>query len=127
MRNGDNGTSFSYQEYFGKWCDVLCSSILQKDGQIKFWEAECFKIDPDTKKLHCRTNIGTNLEGNGEFIVDYDYLVITVGARASTFNTPGVVEHCHFLKVNFHRHLFQLKMLIVLEFMTANLSFCLLY
>ncbi|XP_074589204.1 external alternative NAD(P)H-ubiquinone oxidoreductase B3, mitochondrial-like [Curcuma longa] len=72
--------------------------IRKKDGQIKFWEAECFKIDPDTKKLHCRTNIGTNLEGNGEFIVDYDYLVITVGARASTFNTPGVVEHCHFLK-----------------------------
>ncbi|XP_042457611.1 external alternative NAD(P)H-ubiquinone oxidoreductase B3, mitochondrial-like [Zingiber officinale] len=72
--------------------------IRKKDGQIKFWEAECFKIDPDAKKLHCRTNIGTNLEGNGEFIVDYDYLVITVGARASTFNTPGVVEHCHFLK-----------------------------
>lgn len=83
--------------------------IPQKDGEIKFWEAECFKIDPDTKKLHCRTNIGTNLEGNGEFIVNYDYLVIAVGARASTFNTPGVVEHCHFLKVIFHHHLFHIE------------------
>lgn len=78
---------------------------MQKDGEIKFWEAECFKLDPDNKKVYCRTNIGTNLEGNGEFLVDYDYLVIAVGARANTFNTPGVVEHCHFLKVRFRNHL----------------------
>ncbi|WOL15682.1 external alternative NAD(P)H-ubiquinone oxidoreductase B3, mitochondrial-like [Canna indica] len=72
--------------------------ISKKGGEIKFWEAECFKIDPDHKKIHCRTNIATNLDGNGEFCVDYDYLVIAVGARANTFNTPGVVEHCNFLK-----------------------------
>ncbi|THU44044.1 hypothetical protein C4D60_Mb02t03220 [Musa balbisiana] len=72
--------------------------IRKKGGEIKFWEAECFKIDPDNKKVHCRTNIGTNLEGNGEFLVDYDYLVIAVGARVNTFNTSGVVQHCHFLK-----------------------------
>ncbi|KAJ8493368.1 hypothetical protein OPV22_015089 [Ensete ventricosum] len=72
--------------------------ITKKGGEIKFWEAECFKLDPENKKVYCRSNIGTNLEGNGEFLVDYDYLVIAVGARANTFNTPGVVEHCHFLK-----------------------------
>ncbi|CAL9048767.1 unnamed protein product [Musa banksii] len=72
--------------------------ITKKGGEIKFWEAECFKIDPENKKVYCRSDIGTNLEGNGEFLVDYDYLVIAVGARANTFNTPGVVEHCHFLK-----------------------------
>ncbi|URD91391.1 Pyridine nucleotide-disulfide oxidoreductase [Musa troglodytarum] len=72
--------------------------IRKKGGEIKFWEAECFNIDPDNKKVHCRTNTGTNLERNGEFLVDYDYLVIAVGARVNTFNTPGVVQHCHFLK-----------------------------
>ncbi|XP_008793641.1 external alternative NAD(P)H-ubiquinone oxidoreductase B2, mitochondrial-like [Phoenix dactylifera] len=72
--------------------------IKKKGGEIKFWEAECFKIDPTNKKVHCRSNIGTNLDGNGEFLLDYDYLVISIGARANTFNTPGVVEHCHFLK-----------------------------
>ncbi|KAG1365410.1 external alternative NAD(P)H-ubiquinone oxidoreductase B3, mitochondrial [Cocos nucifera] len=72
--------------------------IKKKGGDIKFWEAECFKIDPTNKKVHCRSNIGTNLDGNGEFLLDYDYLVIAIGARANTFNTPGVVEHCHFLK-----------------------------
>jgi NADH:ubiquinone reductase (non-electrogenic) len=30
--------------------------------------------------------------------VDYDYLIIAVGANVNTFNTPGVTEHCHFLK-----------------------------
>lgn len=66
---------------------------------IKFWEAECYKIDQVNKKVHCRSDIGTNLDGHGEFTVDYDYLIIAVGAKPNTFNTPGVVENCHFLKV----------------------------
>lgn len=37
--------------------------------------------------------------GTGEFSLEYDYLVIAVGAQVNTFNTPGVVENCHFLKV----------------------------
>uniref|UniRef100_A0A0E0LR40 NADH:ubiquinone reductase (non-electrogenic) n=1 Tax=Oryza punctata TaxID=4537 RepID=A0A0E0LR40_ORYPU len=72
--------------------------LEKKGGDIKFCEAECFKIDSANKKIHCRSNIGTNLDGNGEFLVDYDYLVIAVGARSNTFNTPGVEENCYFLK-----------------------------
>lgn len=72
--------------------------IKKKGGEVRFWEAECFKIDPTNKKVHCRSEYGTNLDGNGEFEVNYDYLVIAMGARANTFNTPGVEEHCHFLK-----------------------------
>lgn len=34
-----------------------------------------------------------------EFSIDYDYLVIAMGGRSNTFNTPGVEEHAHFLKV----------------------------
>lgn len=34
-----------------------------------------------------------------EFIVDYDYLVVAMGARVNTFNTPGVEENCLYLKV----------------------------
>ncbi|CAA6656639.1 unnamed protein product [Spirodela intermedia] len=45
--------------------------IRKKGGGIKFWEAECFKIDPTNKKIY---------------------------SKANTFNTPGVIEHCHFLK-----------------------------
>ncbi|KAK8960970.1 hypothetical protein KSP40_PGU013288 [Platanthera guangdongensis] len=72
--------------------------MRKKTGPVKFSEAECYKIDPKSKKIHCRSNIGTNLDGNGEFELDYDYLVVALGARSNTFNTPGVPEHCHFLK-----------------------------
>lgn len=30
--------------------------------------------------------------------MDYDYLIVAVGARVNTFNTPCVEENCHFLK-----------------------------
>ncbi|KAJ6853381.1 external alternative NAD(P)H-ubiquinone oxidoreductase B3, mitochondrial-like [Iris pallida] len=72
--------------------------IRKKGGDIEFWEAECFKIDPANKKVHCRSDIGANLDGSNEFQVDYDYLVIAIGAKSNTFNTPGVEENCHFLK-----------------------------
>ena len=80
---------------------ILCPYIiLQRNGAFRFWEAECFKIDPANKKVHCRSDVGTNIDGNGEFVVDYDYLIVSVGARPNTFNTPGVTENCHFLKVS---------------------------
>uniref|UniRef100_A0ACD5W581 Uncharacterized protein n=1 Tax=Avena sativa TaxID=4498 RepID=A0ACD5W581_AVESA len=72
--------------------------VRKRGGAFRFWEAECFKIDPTSKKIHCRAGDGTNVDGNGDFVVDYDYLVVTVGAKPNTFNTPGVVENCHFLK-----------------------------
>ncbi|KMZ62864.1 External alternative NAD(P)H-ubiquinone oxidoreductase B2, mitochondrial [Zostera marina] len=72
--------------------------MQKKGGNIRFWEAECFKIDHVNKKVLCRSTDEKNLVQNGEFSVDYDYLIIAMGARANTFNTPGVTENCHFLK-----------------------------
>jgi NADH:ubiquinone reductase (non-electrogenic) len=66
---------------------------------VQFSEAECFKIDAENRKVYCRSNANNNLGGKEEFVVDYDYLIIGVGAQVNTFNTPGVVENCHFLKV----------------------------
>ncbi|PKA66544.1 NAD(P)H dehydrogenase B2, mitochondrial [Apostasia shenzhenica] len=71
--------------------------IRKKKGETKFLEAECFKIDPANKKVHCRY-AGVTTGVNEEFLVDYDYLVIAIGARANTFNIPGVEQNCHFLK-----------------------------
>ncbi|KAL0400008.1 UNVERIFIED_CONTAM: External alternative NAD(P)H-ubiquinone oxidoreductase B1, mitochondrial [Sesamum radiatum] len=72
--------------------------IKKRNGEIKYWEAECLKIDPANKKVFCRSNIDENLAGSNEFSLEYDYLVIAIGAQVNTFNTPGVMEHCHFLK-----------------------------
>ncbi|CAK9144090.1 unnamed protein product [Ilex paraguariensis] len=72
--------------------------VKKKSVDIRYWEAECFKIDPENKQVYCRANQETDLNGKEEFVVPYDYLVIAVGARPNTFNTPGVEENCHFLK-----------------------------
>lgn len=75
--------------------------VMQKNLDIGFKEAECFKIDIVNQKVHCKSIQNTNMGGKEEFTVDYDYLVVAMGARANTFNTPGVVENAHFLKVKF--------------------------
>ncbi|CAL0303919.1 unnamed protein product [Lupinus luteus] len=74
-------------------------SITRKRGaSVQFSEAECYKIDPKTNKVYCRAVQGKKLGSAEEFSIDYDYLVIAMGARSNTFNTPGVQEHAHFLK-----------------------------
>lgn len=78
---------------------VFLSFTFQRNGEVQFFEAECVKIDASNKKIMCRSNIHNNLVGNDEFSLEYDYLVIAIGAQVNTFNTPGVIENCHFLKV----------------------------
>nr|XP_023882707.1 external alternative NAD(P)H-ubiquinone oxidoreductase B2, mitochondrial-like [Quercus suber]POE72683.1 external alternative nad(p)h-ubiquinone oxidoreductase b2, mitochondrial [Quercus suber] len=68
--------------------------VRKKHSDVQFCEAECFKIDAENKKIYC----WSTQNGKDEFVVDFDYLIISVGARVNTFNTPGVEEHCHFLK-----------------------------
>ncbi|KAL1560709.1 External alternative NAD(P)H-ubiquinone oxidoreductase B4, mitochondrial [Salvia divinorum] len=72
--------------------------VRKKQFDVQFREAECYKIDTKNKKVHCKSTQQNNVGGSDEFTVDYDYLVIAMGARSNTFNTPGVVEHTHFLK-----------------------------
>ncbi|KAI8007915.1 hypothetical protein LOK49_LG07G02308 [Camellia lanceoleosa] len=78
--------------------EPIRNMIKKKNGEIKFWEAECLKIDATSKRVFCRSNLDENLVGNNDFFLDYDYLIIAVGAQVNTFNTPGVVEYCYFLK-----------------------------
>ncbi|KAE9620663.1 hypothetical protein Lal_00019726 [Lupinus albus] len=74
-------------------------SITRKSGvNAQFSEAECYKIDPKINKVYCRAVQGKKVGSGEEFSIDYDYLVIAMGARSNTFNTPGVLEHAHFLK-----------------------------
>ncbi|KAF3451568.1 hypothetical protein FNV43_RR07663 [Rhamnella rubrinervis] len=72
--------------------------VRKKSMDVRFCEAECIKIDVENKKVYCRSNQNNNLDGEEDFVVDYDYLVIAIGANVNTFNTPGVLENCHFLK-----------------------------
>ncbi|KAJ9563115.1 hypothetical protein OSB04_008275 [Centaurea solstitialis] len=68
--------------------------VKKKNVNVNYWEAECYRIDAKNKKIYCRSS----QEDKEEFVVDYDYLVVAMGARVNTFNTPGVEENCLYLK-----------------------------
>ncbi|KAL8470534.1 hypothetical protein ACS0TY_033180 [Phlomoides rotata] len=72
--------------------------VRKKNVDVHYWEAECYRIDAENKKVYCRSNLAGDPNEKEEIIVDYDYLVIATGARSNTFNIPGVAENCHFLK-----------------------------
>ncbi|XP_057487276.1 external alternative NAD(P)H-ubiquinone oxidoreductase B1, mitochondrial-like [Actinidia eriantha] len=78
--------------------EPIRNMIKKRSGEINFWEADCLKIDAANKRVFCRSNLDANVVGSNEFSLEYDYLVIAVGAQVNTFNTPGVLEYCHFLK-----------------------------
>ncbi|XP_047135018.1 uncharacterized protein LOC100215618 isoform X1 [Hydra vulgaris] len=60
----------------------------------KFYEAECTSIDIENKKVTCHDKSVTS----SEFCLDYDYVVVAIGAETATFNIQGVKENTHFLK-----------------------------
>lgn len=60
---------------------------------IRFYLAECVGADPARNAIYCRGAFG-----NTPFELEYDILVIGVGAVSNTFNVPGVEENCLFLK-----------------------------
>ena len=70
--------------------------LMRKKG-FEYTEAECVKIDASNKKILCRSKDGASKDAK-EFDMDYDILVVAVGAKPNTFNTPGVEENAHFLK-----------------------------
>lgn len=69
-----------------------------RNRDVKFVEAECVKIDGANKKVHCKDASHLTCKGKEEFELEYDYLVVAVGATSNTFGTKGVEEYCHFLK-----------------------------
>lgn len=75
--------------------------VCWQKQNTKFCQGNCVHIDALNKKVICRPVANCPESVKGDFEVDYDYLVVAVGAQANTFNTPGVDKYCHFLKVDF--------------------------
>eukprot|EP00002_Diphylleia_rotans_P012485 TRINITY_DN2440_c0_g1_i2.p1 TRINITY_DN2440_c0_g1~~TRINITY_DN2440_c0_g1_i2.p1 ORF type:complete len:479 (-),score=109.76 TRINITY_DN2440_c0_g1_i2:172-1608(-) len=73
----------------------LMNSSLGKNAV--FLEAECTSIDTTKQVIACRDSSPIQ-SSSDRFGVEYDYLVVAVGAENNTFNTPGVKENCFFLK-----------------------------
>jgi NADH:ubiquinone reductase (non-electrogenic) len=92
---------------------------LRSDAaEAKFIEAECTEVDFAKRKVKCVDN--SSVQGSlTEFDLDYDHLVIAVGAESATFNIPGVKEHAIFMKEIKHSYSIRDKILDCLE--TANI------
>lgn len=63
-----------------------------RDGD-EFVRGTCREIDVEHHRITCE-----GVEPSHTFTLDYDILVIAVGAWNNTFGIPGVKEHAYFLK-----------------------------
>eukprot|EP00751_Fragilariopsis_kerguelensis_P012459 CAMPEP_0170762628 /NCGR_PEP_ID=MMETSP0733-20121128/2878_1 /TAXON_ID=186038 /ORGANISM="Fragilariopsis kerguelensis, Strain L26-C5" /LENGTH=627 /DNA_ID=CAMNT_0011102835 /DNA_START=1 /DNA_END=1884 /DNA_ORIENTATION=- len=77
----------------------LSKSKITRDTfqEATFLEAACTKIDPAQNCVFCQDISGVAGPCDA-FRLDYDKLVVAIGATSNTFNTPGVKEHALFLK-----------------------------
>lgn len=67
--------------------------IRNKENSVTYYEAEATSVDYDNHKLTIQDAVN-----HSEKVLDYDYLVIGVGAQNSTFGIPGVEQNACFLK-----------------------------
>ncbi len=60
---------------------------------IHYYEANCIDIDSKQREISCAAT-----SDGQRFKLQYDRLVIAVGAESNTFGLPGVREHAYFLR-----------------------------
>jgi len=72
---------------------AIIESIRESITGIHYVRASCEGVDLEQKKVIC-SDSGTN----AKVAVDYDHLVVAVGAQPNTFGIPGVDKHGMFLK-----------------------------
>ena len=77
----------------------ICSPIRNISPLINFVEASALEIDSTNKKIECQSIkcAGTVCE-DFLFPINYDKLLIAVGATVNTFGIKGVRDYCLFLK-----------------------------
>lgn len=71
---------------------------LKRSGaDARFIEMEATSINPHSKTIHC-IDVSEVKGKVSEIDIDYDYLIVAVGAETATFNIPGVKEHSIFMR-----------------------------
>jgi len=79
-----------YQRLYYMWRGYLPPTI-------EYAYAYASDIDPITKTINCQHS-GQFPNHTSDFTLEYDKLILSVGCKTNTWNTPGVEEHCHYLK-----------------------------
>lgn len=77
----------------------ITEPVREINTQASYLEATATDVDTDARTVECESVV---CDGNSctinNFRVEYDRLIVTVGAMTNTFGIPGVREHCCFLK-----------------------------
>lgn len=71
---------------------------LQINPNVRYIEAAATGVDTGSQTLSCVSVECDDTCEIRDLELDYDRLVVAVGAQISTFGVPGVSEHCYFLK-----------------------------
>jgi NADH:ubiquinone reductase (non-electrogenic) len=71
----------------------IIEPIRTSRNGIKYFQASCVVVSTKDNIVVCET-----VQGQERFELEYDYLVIAVGAVNNTFGIPGVHERAMFLK-----------------------------
>lgn len=78
--------------------DRVSGISKEKFQRCKFLEAAAIDIDYENNKVKCADISEFVGASDDSFDLEYDQLVIAVGATSNTFGTPGVKENAIFLK-----------------------------
>jgi len=73
----------------------LLEPIREANPHVQYYEAVCDHIDVKEKVAYCTSSCGGDKR---TFQIRYDSAVLAHGEVPGTFNTPGVSEHCFFMK-----------------------------
>lgn len=83
----------------------IAEPIRSSRPNIHFHLGKCRGINPDDRTIRVVTKpekpsnaVLTGTVPTTAYDIEYDALVVGVGARSNTFGIPGVQEHVHFLK-----------------------------
>lgn len=71
----------------------IIEPIRHARKDVRFYHAWATGIDTNRRTVQCK-----GAADGHEFTLEYDILVIAVGAVSNTFGIPGVAEHAFFLK-----------------------------
>lgn len=77
---------------------------------IKYYEAFCTDVDQHNSTIKCE-----KVDSKGTMTIEYDKLVVSIGATVNTFGTKGVQEYCHFLKEVEHAKSIRSALMTALE------------
>jgi len=77
--------------------------------KARYYEGKAVDVNLKDRLVICRSYNGH------EFTVPYDQLVVAVGAKNNTFDTPNVRDYCYFLKEIKHARKIRHKLLSLLE------------